>query len=384
MDDNNDAPLILPPGDIARPDSVFRNSCRACGQRFNVEGVAPFTRFACPHCGAPLVVPKIFGDYWLLKRICDSGSARLYSALDPLLDREILLKIVKIDRNDPEKSAVRRRRLYYDSQIQAQLDHPDVVEIYRTCRLENRDFKVCELLRGGPLRAADDPDSRTDALLLLSALSETASLLAAAAAYNVAHGGVSPSHLLFNDDGVLKLLNFRPPEEAGLPAPPDEYAFFPPERLLDFEMTPAGDIYSLGVLLYVMLTNRHPMGNIAGLSELELVTRQRRNPVPRLKGRCELSDDALFTLIEAMLAPRAADRPDHATVSAGLAAAAKRLARKRNLQSALSRLSRKLQEKLVALQTGEFIAPDDDDDDNNNDNAGNDNSANMPFPDKTR
>ncbi|MDD4817038.1 MAG: protein kinase [Victivallaceae bacterium] len=360
MDENNDAPLILPPGDIARPDSVFRNSCRACGQRFDVEGVAPFTRFACPHCGAPLVVPKIFGDYWLLKRLCDSGSARLYGALDPLLDREILMKIVKVDRDDPEKSATWRRRLYYDSQIQAQLDHPGAVEIYRTCRLENRDFKVCELLRGGPLRTADDPDQRTDTLLLLSALSETASLLAVAATYNVAHGAISPAHLLFNDDGALKLLNFRPPEEAGLPVPPEEYAFLSPERLLDFEMTPAGDVYSLGVLLYQMLTNRHPMGEIHGLSELELVTRQRRNPVPRLKGQCDFSDEALFGLIEAMLAPRSADRPDQSTVAAGLAAAAKRLARKRNLQAAVSRLSRKLQEKLVALQTGEFIAPDDD------------------------
>lgn len=353
-----DAALCLPSEDIARPDAVFRSSCRNCRQNFDVENVPPFTPFECPRCHRGLVVPKIFGDYWLLRRISDAGSSRLYGALDPLLDREIVIKVAKRFAGDDDQTAMCRRRLYYDSQIQAQLDHPDMLEVYRACRMEDRDFKVMELLSGGHLRFAEDPGQRTDPVLALSALAGTASVLETAAQFNVAHGGICAGHLIFNDDGVLKLINFRPPEAADRPVSPAEYGFFAPERLLDFEMTPEADIYSLGVLLYMFLSNRHPMGTVEGLSELELVNRQQRNPVPPLKDLSDVHDDDLFDLVSAMLALHAADRPKAGEVSAGLAAAADRLARRRNLKAAFSRLSRKLQQGLVYLQTGEFAAPD--------------------------
>jgi len=291
-----------------------------------------------------------------LKRLGDKGSARLYSACDPLLDRNIVIKVAKLDRNNEARAALYRRMLFYDSQLQAQLEEPCAVEVYRCCMLEKRPFKVMEALTGGGVRFSDDPALRTDELLLLTALGGVVKVLEKAALSGISHGAIEPENLLFNGEGVLKLINFRPPELAGEIPLSGDFRFMAPERLLDFELSPAADVYSLGVVLYTFLTNRHPMGEVTLVSELELVERQKKNPVPPIKNRAGFSDDALFELVENMLAARAADRPTWEEVASQLAAAARRRAARRDLKAALSRIGRKLHSGLVALQTGEFVA----------------------------
>lgn len=341
------APLYLPASEITRPDADFRNCCRHCHQKFDIENVPPFTHFACPHCRADLVVPMLFGDYWLLGRIPAAGTSEIYSALDPMLDREVVIKLAPVFRRDPDRTALCRKRLYYDAQVQTQLEHPNSVEIYRCGNLDDRDFKMMEKFTGGNVVFSPDPAVRTDPVLILSALSETVSLLEIAAEFRVPHGSISPKHMIFNDEGVLKLLNFRPVDEAILPAPHGEFIYFAPERLLNYDQSPAGDVYSLGVILFRLLTDRHPFAPVENLTEIDLVNKQQRNPAPHMKGLCEFHDDTLFSMITAMLSPHPEDRPTFAELAKGFAAAAEKLARKRNLRLAVSRLAQRIRQNLT-------------------------------------
>ncbi len=360
MEQSNKAafsPLFMAIEDLDRPDAIFIARCRHCLQKFSVEDAVAFKDFSCPSCENPLIVPKIFSDYWLFSRTRTSDRNRIYRALDPMLDRVVAIKVVKPEKYDEEEAERRIHRLYYDAQIQAQLNFENVVEVYRCCNIDNREAKVMELLSGGTLSFSEDPELRTDPLLVLTAFAGVANLLRHASTFNICHGQISPNNLLFNDIGVLKLLNFRPATDA---TPENilsqkEFIFLAPERLLDYESTPQADIYSLASILYTQLSNHHPMGYIEeDCGELDLVNRQQRNPVPSLKGRCDFSDDELFTLINNMLSPRPADRPNYDEIIAGLNQAATKIARKRNFQMARQRISEKLHAGIKYLQNSEF------------------------------
>jgi len=355
------SPLFMPLSEITRPDAMFRACCRHCEQKFAVEDAVAFTDFNCPHCHTPLIVPKIFSDYWLFDRRKVSERNRIYRALDPLLDRVVAIKVAKPDKTDADENRRRVRRLYYDAQIQSQLECDNVMEIYRCSCLAGREAKVMELLTGGGLHFNEDPALRTDELLALSAICSVAELLQCAAEFNIVHGQISPDNLRFNRIGVLKLLNFRPPEDFApeVSWPEHEFIYLSPERLLNGEATVKADIYSLAVILYQLLSNLHPMGFLEpGLGELDLVNRQQRNPVPSLKNRAVFNDDELFSLISAMLSPHPEERPEYTEIIQILTNATRRLARKRNLQTAVKRLSEKLHAGIQYVQTGEFPVTD--------------------------
>ena len=347
----SDSPLFVPAAELGNEHYSF-NRCRCCNRVFEPLNSEPFSSLNCQHCGAKLVIPRTFGDYWLLERLSVTENNRVYLAQDPLLDRLVALKVVRPDKLDDELTERRRRRLYHDAQIQTRIDNENAVAVYRACQLESKDFKITEFLSGGKLKFHENPDLRTDPVAALTGLAEVAALLDAAAEGGITHGNITPDHLIFNEQGSLKLINFRPAEDASAEVimPPSEFIYSAPERLLDYELSPAGDVYSLGVVTYIYLANIHPMGYLGDVSELDLVDRQQRNPVKPLKGLSNINDDGLFAFIETMLSPHPAERPTAGEAAFILLKAAGKIARRRNIKMAMHRLSAKLQEGIAKLQ----------------------------------
>ena len=347
----SESPLFVPAAELGNANYGF-NRCRCCNRVFEAAEREPFSKLTCQHCGAKLVIPRMFGDYWLLDRLSVTERNRVYLAQDPLLDRMVALKVVRPDKFDSDATERRRRRLYHDAQVQTQINHENVVAVYRACQLESKDFKISEFLNGGKLKFHENPELRTDPVVALTGLAEVAAFLEAAAEANITHGNITPDHLIFNEQGSLKLINFRPPEDASPEAalPQDEFIYSAPERLLDYELSAAGDVYSLGVVIYTYLAAVHPMGYLGDISELDLVDKQQRNPVKSLKGISDINDDALFALVEAMLSPHPTSRPSAGEAALTLLKATGKIARRRNIKMAMHRLSAKLQEGIAKLQ----------------------------------
>lgn len=347
-----ESPIYLPGNEItSAPQEYCR--CRQCGRRVAFAGMTPFSEYKCNGCGAELHVPRPFGDYMLLERISVSDTARVYLAFDPLLDRSVIIKIPRVSKEDESFNQHSRQALYYDAQIQTAVEHPNTLEVYRACLLDNRDFKVMELLPGGKLQFHEDPAERTDPLVVMTAMAEVVAMLGAAyKEKNAPHGNITPDHLLFSDEGRLKLINFRPHEYASpeIIMPQNEFFFAAPERLRDYEISAPADIYSIGVILFMLFTNRHPMGYVDELSELDLLERQLKSPVPPMKNLAPFHDDAIFNTIIAMLAPNPGERPNHDEVAAALRNAAGKMARKRNVKETVTRISQKIQKGIAKFQ----------------------------------
>jgi tetratricopeptide (TPR) repeat protein len=188
-----------------------------------------------PRTGEP---PESFGRYRILKKLGQGGMGTVYLAHDPELSRLIALKI-PLDEAGPE-TAERFRRA---ARAAASLQHPNICPIYEAGAIDGAPFLTMAYIDGHTLaerlRSGRPSVGETTRLVRAVALA-----LAEAHDGGVLHRDVKPSNILINRRGEPILTDFG---LARLGTP----AYMPPEEMRD---EPAGDVYSLGVVLYESLT----------------------------------------------------------------------------------------------------------------------------------
>jgi len=202
--------------------------------------------------------------YELIERLGRGGFGEVWRAHDSVLDRDVAVKLVTLDDDDL------RRRFDREARALARLDHPNVVAVYDV----GDGYLVMQLLAGPSLAAllAD-----VGALPLEQALDYTrqaASGLAAAHAAGIVHRDVSPSNLILDGAGTLKLVDFgvaRLDGTSGLTATGTVFAtagYVSPEQAEGRPADARSDLYSLGCVMYALLTGappftgEHPIGVI--------------------------------------------------------------------------------------------------------------------------
>jgi class 3 adenylate cyclase len=258
-------------------------------------------------------VPASFagGRYQVRRFLGEGGRKRVYAAYDTALRREVALATVKTEGLD-EAGLVRVRR---EAQSMALLgDHPHIVTIHDIGEEDGRPFIVSQLMSGGSVedllnRAEDHRLSLPDALRVAG---EIASALEHAHARGVIHRDLKPGNVWLADDGSARLGDF------GLAVAADHsritsegmmvgtVAYMAPEQALGGEVDTSADLYSLGALLYELLTGRPPFmgGDAVSIISQHLNTQPMapwwHNPVvPRPLG----------TLVLELLAKNAEERP---------------------------------------------------------------------------
>jgi len=248
------------------------------------------------------------GRYVLEDVLGEGGMATVYRARHNLVERPCAVKILH-----PELAAdaTLRERLRREARSAAAIAHPNVVEIYDFGETPSGEpYLVMELLEGVPLR---DLIGQLDVDGTLDLGAQIAAGLARAHDLGVVHRDLKPENVFVvnTDEGPLaKLVDFglaTARAESRLTAtgqivgtPP----YMAPERFKEREVTPAADLYALGILLYEMLTGELPFesNNLAGfiLAHLESPPK----PITRAN-----VPQPLVALIDALLEKRPADRP---------------------------------------------------------------------------
>jgi serine/threonine protein kinase/tetratricopeptide (TPR) repeat protein len=209
---------------------------------------------------------QLFGRYQILSLIGEGGMGQVYLARDTDLNRQVALKLVS--GSLPTKDILRRFR--NERQILASLQHPNIAQLLDgSSTAEGLPFFVMEYVEGKPLNdyADDQALSITERLKLFRTVCAAISY---AHQNLVIHLDVKPSNILVTADGIPKLLDFgiakllNPVDAAGAPAATatvmqvmtPEYAS--PEQVKGEPVTTATDVYSLGVVLYELLTGHRP------------------------------------------------------------------------------------------------------------------------------
>lgn len=216
---------------------------------------------------APLSLTEghAFEGYNILKLVAEGGMGEVYLALDPALDRKVAIKLIKSNLKTKELL----RRFHNERQILANLQHANIAKLFQAgATADGVPYFVMEYVDGKPIdQYADEKNlSITERLKLFRTVCSAVSY---AHQNLVIHRDIKPSNILVTDDreprlldfGIAKLLHEANSDQqdatiTALRVMTPEYAS--PEQIKGEPITTATDVYSLGVLLYQLLTGQSP------------------------------------------------------------------------------------------------------------------------------
>ena len=201
------------------------------------------------------------GRYRLERPLGHGGMASVHLARDSELDRLVAVKLLAENLGGEESV---HRRFVREARLAARLSHPNVVSVFDAGEDGGRLYIVTEYVDGENLaellaRRGRIPPDEARGLAL-----QAAQGLAHAHAAGLVHRDVKPQNLILRRDGTLKVADFgiaRAAEATALTQAGTVLgtaAYLSPEQALGEEVTPATDVYSLGVVLYELLTGRTP------------------------------------------------------------------------------------------------------------------------------
>lgn len=200
------------------------------------------------------------GRYEILEIIGVGGMAVVYKAIDHRLNRLVAVKILKDDYlNDAEF----RRRFHGESQAVAMMSHPNIVSVYDVSKNDGLDYIVMELIDGITLKQYMDQRAPLSWRETLHFAMQIAKALEHAHSRSIVHRDIKPHNVMILKDGSVKVADFGIARIASAQSTLTKEAlgsvhYISPEQAKGARVDNRSDIYSLGVVMYEMLTGRPP------------------------------------------------------------------------------------------------------------------------------
>ena len=202
------------------------------------------------------------GRYEILEKIGEGGMAVVYKAKCTLLNRYVAIKILKPEFLEDKKFIENFR---HESQAAASLTHPNIVNIYDVgLEGNNIHYIVMEYVEGETLNSIIEREERLSDRDTISIAKQIASALSCAHKNNIIHRDVKPHNIIVTEDGVAKITDFgiaRAVTNTTLVASDSimgSVHYFSPEQARGGYVDGKSDIYSLGIVMYEMVTGRVP------------------------------------------------------------------------------------------------------------------------------
>lgn len=218
-------------------------------------------------------IGKILDDrYEIIELIGSGGMANVYKALCHRLNR---YDAVKIMRDETAANTELRRRFRAESQAVAMLSHPNIVSVYDVSHNDDVEYIVMELIDGITLKQYLQKKSVLDPAEVLDFTIQTAKALEHAHSKGIIHRDIKPQNIMLLKDGMIKVADFG---IASLENTVEEnngetvgsVHYIAPEQARGEAPDARSDIYSLGIVMYEMLTGRLPY---VGNSDVEVAVK---------------------------------------------------------------------------------------------------------------
>ena len=220
---------------------------------------------------------RVIKQYEIIRKIGSGGSGVVFLANDTLLQRPVVLKLLKRGSQTPEQVRVTQLR---EARLASAIDHPNVCAIYEVGEEEDEAYIVMQYIPGKSLDKviAEGP---ANVQLVLSSGMQIADGLQAAHNLGIFHRDLKPANVMLTDGGLIKILDFglarqlkredrdfdpSSPEKPVSPALPGAtytarggtIAYMAPEQFVTGRSSVQSDIFALGLILYEMVSGRHP------------------------------------------------------------------------------------------------------------------------------
>jgi serine/threonine protein kinase len=203
------------------------------------------------------------GKYEVIREIGRGATSAVFLSRDPFFDREVAIKLVNPEIFQHAQYGKRFQKLFFtEASLAGKLNHPHICAIYDAVAQENQFYIVMEYISGGTLEDFCEPEKLLSVDRVLEIGFKLCRALDYAQRHGIIHRDVKPANVLRSKEGVVKISDFGAAFNAeadttqvsGVGSP----AYMSPEQVKNLQLTHQTDIFSLGVVLYQMLTGRLP------------------------------------------------------------------------------------------------------------------------------
>lgn len=271
----------------------------------------------------PVAVPTVPG-YEILSELGRGGMGVVYKARDIRLGRRVALKFLPAEYTTDRQ---RLERFLREARTASALNHPHICTVHALGESQGRPFIVMEFIEGETLQSLLNRRPGVEETALL--FGQVAQALTAAHAKGVVHRDIKPENIMVRNDGFVKVVDFglarqlptlaRVDSDGTMDTDPGTLlgtvAYMSPEQTSGSPAESASDIFSLGIVLYQVLTGKHPFESSSAVGMLHAIATGHAVPPSRLNPEIP---KRLEMLIEAMLHKEGLLRPTADDIGAAM------------------------------------------------------------------
>lgn len=254
------------------------------------------------------MISNVVGNYQILAKIGEGGMGAVFRGLDLMLEREVAIKVLRPELAG-QPQVVERFRV--EAVTLARLNHPSIATLHNFLRHNDDYLMVMEFVRGETLESVIQRHGAAPLGQSLRLFGQALEGIAHAHALGVIHRDLKPSNLMLTETGAIKVMDFGIARVLGSARMTrtgrilGTIQYMSPEQVHGQEADARSDLYSLGIVLYEMVTGRVPFNS---QSEFELMRAQIEDPPPPPREFAEHIPEAIERIILRALAKNPAER----------------------------------------------------------------------------
>jgi CHASE2 domain-containing sensor protein len=236
------------------------------------------------------------GRYEIEKELGRGAMGTVFLGKDPKINRFVAIKTLHLDGADPEMIAAVKERFFREAESAGRLNHPNIVTIHDAGEEQELGYIAMEVLDGKDLKEWCRKDTLLPVKQVLGIVADVAEALDYAHSQDVVHRDIKPANIMMQKDGTVKVTDFgiarittSSKTQTGVMLGTPSY--MSPEQITSTKVDGRADIFSLGVVLFEMLTGEKPFQSDNAATLMFQIAKEPHPPIlkvrPDLPAACE-------------------------------------------------------------------------------------------------
>ena len=240
---------------------------------------------------------KINDRYEIIKSIGEGGMANVYLAKDTILDRQVAVKVLRGDLSTDEKFI---RRFQREALSVSNLSHPNIVEVYDVGEEDGQYYIVMEYIEGKTLKQLLYKRGALTLPEVIDIMTQLTDGLSHAHEAYIIHRDIKPQNIMIEDNGTVKITDFgiamavNATQFTQTNSVMGTVHYLPPEQANGKGATVKSDIYSLGILMYELLTGSVPF---KGDNAVEIALKHMKEKLPSIRKQNPLIPQSIENIV---------------------------------------------------------------------------------------
>ena len=241
---------------------------------------------------------KISDRYQIIKSIGEGGMANVYLAYETILDRNVAVKVLRGDLSNDEKFV---RRFQREALAASSLSHPNIVEVYDVGEDNGEYYIVMEYIEGKHLKNLLKKRGKLTLSEAVDIMLQITDGMAAAHDSYIIHRDIKPQNIMILENGLVKITDFgiamamNATQLTQTNSVMGSVHYLPPEQASGQGSTLQSDIYSMGIVMYELLTGELPF---KGDNAVEIALKHLKEPIPDIREKLPNVPNSIYNIIK--------------------------------------------------------------------------------------